>query len=91
MQMLDERGEIATPRGQRVVSILLLEDLLIVPLLALVAFLASPGAGAERRRRRAGWPSRRRWRSWLGALVAAGRWLLNPLFRIAGGARRRAR
>ena len=42
-QILDERGDTATPYGQRVVSILLLEDLAIVPLLVLVAFLA-PGA-----------------------------------------------
>src|SRR3546814_4771550 len=40
MQVLGERGDIATPRGQKIVSILLLEDLLIVPLLALVAFIA---------------------------------------------------
>jgi glutathione-regulated potassium-efflux system protein KefB len=39
-QLLDKRGETSQPRGQRVVSILLLEDLLIVPLLAVVAFLA---------------------------------------------------
>ncbi len=44
MQILEERGDVATPRGQRIVSILLLEDLAIVPLLALVAFLA-PGRG----------------------------------------------
>ncbi len=34
MQLLGERGDIALPRGQRIVSILLFEDLLIVPLLA---------------------------------------------------------
>ena len=44
MQMLQERGDISTPGGQRVVAILLLEDLAIVPLLALVAFLAPGGA-----------------------------------------------
>ncbi len=44
MQLLEERGEIATPEGQRIVSILLLEDLAIVPLLALIAFLAPGGA-----------------------------------------------
>src|SRR3546814_2269097 len=44
MQLLGERGDIATPRGQKIVSILLLEDLLIVPLLAVVAFIAPPGA-----------------------------------------------
>jgi hypothetical protein len=40
MQVLSELGDITEPRGQRIVSILLFEDLLIVPLLAVVAFLA---------------------------------------------------
>ncbi len=44
MQILEERGEMSTPKGQRMVSILLFEDLAIVPLLALVAFLAPAGA-----------------------------------------------
>ncbi|MCZ4345635.1 monovalent cation:proton antiporter-2 (CPA2) family protein [Devosia neptuniae] len=46
MQVLGERGELASPGGQRMVSILLLEDLAIVPLLALVALLA-PTSGEE--------------------------------------------
>ena len=46
MQILGERGELATEGGQRMVSILLLEDLAIVPLLAVVALLA-PGSGEE--------------------------------------------
>lgn len=40
MQVLSERHEIIAPRGQRMISILLFEDLLIVPLLAIVAFFA---------------------------------------------------
>ncbi len=40
MQVLSERGDITEPRGQRIVSILLFEDLMIAPLLAVVAFLA---------------------------------------------------
>lgn len=40
MQLLGERGDIALPRGQKMVSILLFEDLLIVPLLALVAVMS---------------------------------------------------
>ncbi|MHA6297576.1 monovalent cation:proton antiporter-2 (CPA2) family protein [Devosia sp. CAU 1758] len=40
MQILGERGELATESGQKMVSILLLEDLAIVPLLAMVALLA---------------------------------------------------
>jgi glutathione-regulated potassium-efflux system protein KefB len=46
MQILGERGELSTYGGQRMVSILLLEDLAIVPLLAVVAFLA-PSTGGE--------------------------------------------
>ena len=76
-----ERGETATPAGQRAVSVLLLEDLSIIPLLALVAFLAlSQGTGEA-----AAHPA---WKSVLialavvAALVAAGRWALNPLFRV---------
>lgn len=46
MQILGERGELNTPGGQRMVSILLLEDLAIVPLLAVVAFMA-PSSGSD--------------------------------------------
>ncbi|ODT69998.1 MAG: potassium transporter [Pelagibacterium sp. SCN 63-23] len=40
MQILGERGELASDSGQKMVSILLLEDLAIVPLLAIVALMA---------------------------------------------------
>ncbi len=81
MKMLDERGETSTPAGQRAVSILLLEDLAVVPLLALVVVLASLNGGPVEGERPA----------WLGlliglaciaAVIAAGRWLLNPFFQI---------
>lgn len=58
MQLLAERGDIALPSGQKIVSILLFEDLLIVPLLALVAWMA-PAAAVPMARARAGC----RWRS----------------------------
>jgi len=41
MKMMDDRGETSTPAGQRSVAILLLEDLMIIPLLALVAVLGA--------------------------------------------------
>src|SRR5690606_29974662 len=50
MQVLEERGDLHGLAGQRIVSILLLEDLAIVPLLALVAFLAPvPTIGGDSR------------------------------------------
>ena len=41
MKMMEDRGEVSSPAGQRSVAILLLEDLAIIPLLALVAILGS--------------------------------------------------
>lgn len=88
MQILGERGDLAAPRGQRMVSILLFEDLLIVPLLALVAFMAPQelsAGGAEL-------ATASRWEAvvlGLAALVAAGVWLLNPLFRVLANAKAR--
>ncbi|HSJ96772.1 MAG TPA: cation:proton antiporter, partial [Myxococcota bacterium] len=68
MQFLDARGETATPRGQQAVSILLLEDLAIVPLLGLVALLA-PAAGDGG----SGWQEAALALAAVVALVAAGR------------------
>lgn len=80
MKMLDERGETAEPSGQRAVSILLFEDLAVVPLLALVAVLGSVGAPPEGER--PVWASIGLGFACLAVLVGAGRWLLNPMFAI---------
>jgi glutathione-regulated potassium-efflux system protein KefB len=84
-QILEERGETLQPRGQRIVSILLLEDLLIVPLLAIVAFLA-PGSSATGGSR---WVSVGIGLGALAGLVVVGRWLLNPMFRVLAAANAR--
>jgi glutathione-regulated potassium-efflux system protein KefB len=79
VQILDERGETSTPMGQRAISILLLEDLAIVPL-APISVMAPTGS---------------RWEhvaigfAAVGALVAAGRWLLNPMFQVLARAEAR--
>ena len=85
MQLLGERGDIALPHGQRIVSILLFEDLLIVPLLALVAFMAPLPAGEGGVR----WRDVTTGVAALAGLVVAGVWLLNPMFRLLAGARAR--
>ena len=81
MQTLDERGELNSPKGQRGVSILLLEDIAIVPLLAAVAVMAGAmGLGGE--------TAPPLWRTVglaIGAIAVvflAGRFLINPVFRI---------
>src|SRR3989344_1222876 len=82
MQLLGERGDVAAPRGQKIVAILLFEDLLIVPLLAMVALLA-PSSAAD-----AADAASHRWGAIglalgaVGGLVAAGLWLLNPMFQV---------
>ena len=79
MQTLDERNEINTPHGQKAVSVLLLEDLAIVPLLAIVAVLGTAlGTAAD------GPPL---WQT-VGLAIAsvvgvilAGKYAINPIFR----------
>ena len=81
MQLLQERNENADPAGQRVISILLFEDLAIVPLLALVAVLAGTyGSAVE-----TGNPIWMTVALAIGAVAlvyVAGRWVVNPFFRL---------
>ncbi len=78
MQILEENGDINQKYGQTGFSILLFQDMAIVPLLALIPLLAPGGEGREVFSggdfavALAG----------LAFLVIAGRYLLNPLFRI---------
>ncbi|MEP0519894.1 MAG: monovalent cation:proton antiporter-2 (CPA2) family protein [Hyphomicrobiales bacterium] len=90
MQILNETGDFSRKYGQKSFSILLFQDIAIVPLLALVAFLA-PHSGADGA---AG--------NWLdasmelglavacvAALILAGRYLLSPMFRILANSKAR--
>lgn len=86
MQLLGDRGDLTQPHGQKIVAILLFEDLLIVPLLAIVAFMA-PNHVVES-------TSVRLENIGIGliaiaGLIAAGYWLLNPLFRLLAAAKAR--
>lgn len=85
LQVLDERRDLSTPYGQRTFSILLFQDLSIVPILALVPLLANTetlgsgqalagAAGASARALAA-----------VALVVVVGRYLLNPLFRLLAG------
>lgn len=83
MSTLQERGEIGSLEGQKSVSILLFEDLLIVPLLAVVAFLSPVGQGEN------GLGAAALALAGLLALLVAGRWLLGPFFSLLARARAR--
>ncbi|MGL5361485.1 MAG: cation:proton antiporter, partial [Bosea sp. (in: a-proteobacteria)] len=80
LQILEERGDGSEPYGRRTFSILLFQDIAIAPILALLPLLATAGAVKN---------------GWIGnvqavgialgslvALVLAGRYALNPLFRL---------
>lgn len=83
MSTLQERGEIASAEGQKSVSILLFEDLLIVPLLAVVAFL-SPVASED-----SGGMAVALALGGTATLLLVGRYLLDPFFGLLARARAR--
>ena len=78
LQMLEDRGQSRTAHGKRAFAILLLQDLAIVPLLVAVPLLAAGTMemGPD------GWRAAAVALAAVLALVAAGRWLLNPLFGV---------
>ncbi len=88
MQLLEEKRQLASPAGQRIVSVLLLEDMMIVPLLALVAFLApiAPGNAAQGG---LDWAAIGIGFAAIVGIVVVGRYLLNPLFRVLASSRAR--
>lgn len=79
MQILQERGETTEPHGQKTFSILLFQDLIIVPFLAVVAFMAPAAVDGDDGTR---WVEFAAAAAAIVAVVAVGRWLLNPMFRI---------
>lgn len=77
LQAMTERNRLATPGGSAGFSVLLFQDVAVVPMLALIPLLAGTAAGSER--------------GWLGALevvavilaiVVGGRFVLRPVFRV---------
>ena len=81
LPMLRADGDLNTPQGERAFSILLLQDLSIVPLITIVAAMSrvAPDPSAP-----TGWTLALYTVGAVIALVAAGRLLLNPMFRLIG-------
>ncbi|MDY0686211.1 monovalent cation:proton antiporter-2 (CPA2) family protein [Pasteurella multocida] len=78
MSELAERNQLSTSSGQKIVSVLLFEDLLIVPLLVIVSFLSPIHTESDTPL----WQSIGISLLSITILVIIGRWLLNPLFKI---------
>ena len=89
MQLLEERREVNEPGGQRIVCVLLLEDLMIVPLLAAVAFLAPIAPGSAAAHHGIDWRAIALGAGSIVGLLLAGRYLLNPLFGLLANAHAR--
>jgi monovalent cation:H+ antiporter-2, CPA2 family len=83
LQLLVERGEQVTRSGRTAFAVLLLQDLAVVPLLAIVAVLGqgqpSPGLALA-------WAALRAIMA-LGLIVALGRLVLRPVFRMVAATR----
>src|SRR5258708_14613423 len=78
MQILEERGETTEPHGQKIFAVLLLHDLAIVPLLAIVTLLSPVPEQATVS------PAVKIVIALVAVagIIAVGRYLLNPIFRI---------
>jgi monovalent cation:proton antiporter-2 (CPA2) family protein len=81
LPMLRDDNELNTPQGERAFSILLFQDLAIVPMITIIAALArvAPDPSAP-----TGWTLAGMTVAAVIGLVVAGRLILNPLFRLIG-------
>jgi monovalent cation:proton antiporter-2 (CPA2) family protein len=81
LPMLRDDNELNTPQGERAFSILLFQDLAIVPMITIIAAMARvpPDPGAP-----TGWKLALFTLAAVIALVIVGRLVLNPMFRLVG-------
>lgn len=88
LQILDERGDLQAPYGQRAFAILLFQDIAVVPILALIPLLSpwqvNDGGGFWGSVEKAGMVA-----GVIGLVFLAGRYLINPFFQILARANAR--
>jgi monovalent cation:proton antiporter-2 (CPA2) family protein len=87
LQSLQERGQLRTPAGEASFAVLLFQDIAVIPILALLPLLAVATPGATAATAATGIAALPGWQQAglillaVGAVVFAGRHLVNPLFR----------
>jgi Kef-type K+ transport system membrane component KefB/voltage-gated potassium channel Kch len=84
LRILEDRGTLQTPYGQRAFAILLFQDMAVVPLLALLPLLA-PGSDSQTATVGDALLAVGKILAAIVAVVVAGRYLLNPFFRLLAG------
>jgi len=93
LQSLKERGELKTPGGQACFSVLLFQDIAVIPILALLPLLAIAPAAADLSGSAlsnfAAWQRAVVVLAAVAAVVLAGRFLLRPIFRYIAATRLR--
>lgn len=87
LQSLAERGQLKTSGGQSVFSVLLFQDIAVIPILALLPLLAVNGADAAHAEaghitRLPAWQQAVIVFAAVALIVLAGRYLMRPLFRL---------
>ncbi|MFU8878166.1 MAG: monovalent cation:proton antiporter-2 (CPA2) family protein, partial [Wenzhouxiangellaceae bacterium] len=78
LQMLAEKKQLSQPYGRSAFGILLLQDIAVIPLLALIP-LFSPGGGVIGQDDQSLWLSILQTTVIIGAIIFGGRWLLKPI------------
>lgn len=88
LQSLQERGLLKTPAGEASFAVLLFQDIAVIPILALLPLLAVAPSGSASAPAHAtaiaalpGWQQTALVLGAVGAIVLAGRYLINPIFR----------
>jgi len=79
LQPLQERGLLGTPGGRAAFSILLFQDIAVIPMLALLPLLAAAPAVAEGT---GGWLNALKAVAAIGIIAFGGRFLTRPVFRL---------
>lgn len=79
LQLLKDRGELNTPYGVQAFSVLLLQDLAVIPLLAAIPFVAG---AVTHESGMTGWLNALKSVGVIAAIVVIGRYALNPILRL---------
>ena len=79
LQLLKDRGELNSAHGARAFPVLLFQDVAVIPLLAVIPFVAGAGESAL------GLNDALKMVGVIAMLVLVGRYALNPVFRIVAG------